>query len=145
MFRLARRFFRMERLERNLFLLSFLQTVIISFLLVVIPRRYVLKRIGVLGIESSLDGSEEIWKAVAPIAKAIRRTVRYSPWRVTCFAKAISAKRLLKRKGVSSTLYVGVAKDGLNKVVAHAWLRCGSVIVTGKEEMHRFTIMVFYT
>jgi len=135
----------MDRSERNLFLLVFFNTSLISLLLAVIPRRYVLKRIGALGVESTFDITDKDRKVVTTIAKAIRRTVRYSPWRVTCFAKGISAKQQLKRKGISSTLYIGVAKDGERKVVAHAWLRCGALIVTGKEEMHRFTPMVFYS
>ena len=145
MFRLILRFFRMGRSERNLFLLVFFNTSLISLLLAVIPRRYVLKRIGALGVESTFDITDKSQKVVASVAKAIRRTVRYSPWRVSCFAKAISAKQRLKKKGIPSTLYIGVAKDGERKVVAHAWLRCGALIVTGKEEMHRFTPVIFYT
>ncbi len=104
-----------------------------------------MRKIGVLGVESISEISKENQIIVQQVAKSIRRTVRYSPWKISCFAKGISAKTILKRKGIKSTLYLGVGKDGLNKITAHAWLRCGFVIVTGKEEMHRFTVVAFFT
>jgi len=47
--------------------------------------------------------------------------------------------------GISSTLYIGVGKDEERKLTAHAWLRCGPFIVTGKEEMKRFTPVAFFS
>ncbi len=142
---LISRFFKLNRSERNLFLLTFTKTSIISILIFCVPRRIVLRKIGVLGVESIPEIPEENQIIVQQVVKSIQRTVRYTPWKTSCFAKAISAKDILKRKGIKSTLYLGVGKDGLNKLTAHAWLRCGSVIVTGKEEMHRFTVVAFFT
>lgn len=139
------RFFKVEQSERNQFLVAFITTTIFSLLLAFTPKRFVLKRIGSQGVESPSDISEENRIIAGSVAKSIRRTTRYSPWRVTCFAKGIAAKYLLKRKGIASTLYLGIAKDGVNKLTAHAWLRCGSVIITGKEEMNRFTTITFFT
>jgi hypothetical protein len=34
------------------------------------------------------------------------------------------------KKHISSTLYLGVGKDN-DQMVAHAWLRCGQLYVTG--------------
>lgn len=104
-----------------------------------------MRKIGALGVESISEISEENQIIVQQVAKSIQRTVKYSPWKTSCFAKGISAKTILKRKGIKSTLYLGIGKNGLNKITAHAWLRCGTVIVTGKEEMHRFTKIIFFT
>ncbi|NOU17843.1 MAG: lasso peptide biosynthesis B2 protein [Bacteroidales bacterium] len=142
---LISRFFKLDRFERNLFLLTFTKTAFINLLIICVPRRIILRKIGVLGVESISEIPEENRIIVLKVAKSIRRAVRYSPWKTSCFAKGISAKNVLKRKGIKSTLYLGVGKDGLNKLTAHAWLRCGSVIVTGKEEMHRFTVVAFFT
>lgn len=142
---LISRFFKSNRSERSLFLLTFTKTAIISFLIFCIPRRIILRKIGVLGVESIPEIPEENRIIVQQVSKSIQRTVKYSPWKTSCFAKGISAKNILKSKGIKSTLYLGVGKDGLNKITAHAWLRCGTVIVTGKEEMHRFTVVAFFT
>jgi len=142
---LVSRFFRLNRFERSLFLLTFTKTTIISLLLLCVPRRIIMRKIGVLGVESISEIPDENLIIVQQVAKSIQRTVKYTPWKTSCFAKGISAKTILKRKEIKSTLYLGVGKDGLNKITAHAWLRCGSIIVTGKEEKHRFTVVAFFT
>ena len=139
------RFFKKNRSERQLFLLAYFTTTYISFLVALIPKKVILKRIGALRVESDFEISLENQNTADQISKAIRRTVRYTPWRVTCLAQAILAKYLLKRRKIASTLYLGVAKDGQGGLIAHAWLRCGSQIITGKEEMSRFTVVGFFT
>ena len=142
---LVTRFFQKSRVERRYFFFAYATTVFFSLIVAIFPKKVILKRIGVLGAESNQDILEGKHEIVEQIAKAIRRTVRYTPWNVTCFAKAIAAKYLLKRQGLQSTLYLGVAKENDNKLTAHAWLRCGNIIVTGKEEMERFTAVAYFT
>jgi len=43
---------------------------------------------------------------------------------------------MLRRRGLSSTLVLGVAKDR-EKMEAHAWLVCGDQILTGGIEHER--------
>jgi hypothetical protein len=54
--------------------------------------------------------------------------------------QAIAAKLMLKRRGIPSTLHLGVAKED-NRFMAHAWLRSGSIILTGGAGRERFTII----
>lgn len=75
----------------------------------------------------------------------MRRAIRFLPMKIKCFSRAITAKRILEKQSIPSTIYFGVAKDGNSKLIAHAWLRCGNIIVTGKEEMGRFTPVMFFT
>ena len=42
-----------------------------------------------------------------------------------------TARKILKKRGVHTTLYLGVGKKEGEKMIAHAWLRCGSFYVTG--------------
>ena len=44
--------------------------------------------------------------------------------------RALAAQRLLCRRGLSSTLYLGCGMEE-GKMVAHAWLRFGEMYVTG--------------
>jgi hypothetical protein len=55
--------------------------------------------------------------------------------------QALAATVLLQRHRIDGTLYLGVARvndtpEGLN---AHAWLRCGELVVTGAAERARYT------
>jgi hypothetical protein len=47
---------------------------------------------------------------------------------------------MLNRRHIDSTLYLGVAKEK-GSLIAHAWLRCGSRYVTGKEGVEKFTVV----
>lgn len=66
---------------------------------------------------------------------------RYTFWESECLVKAIAGMKMLKRRGIASTIYFGIAKDESGKMTAHAWLRSGSYYVTGTEGMERFTVV----
>ncbi len=67
------------------------------------------------------------------------------PWKCTCYVDAISAKQLLKRRKIVTTLYFGVGKDDKKKLIAHAWLQCGDIIVTGGDCRHNYKEVSYYT
>ena len=88
--------------------------------------------------EIAVNLNMEILKAVEI---AIIRASRIVPWRCKCYEQAIAAKMILHGHGLETTLYYGVAKDQEKKLIAHAWLRCGDYIVTGRPGMKRFTVV----
>jgi hypothetical protein len=75
------------------------------------------------------------------ISSAIHITSNYTFWESKCLVKAIAGMKMLKRRKIESTLYLGTAKDESAKMIAHAWLRSGPVYVTGKEGMEKFTVV----
>jgi hypothetical protein len=75
------------------------------------------------------------------IAQAVGRVRRHTPWDNTCLVQAIAAKMMLQCRGVPSTLYLGVMKQGAAGFAAHAWLRSGTVILTGAPGRERFTVI----
>ena len=64
---------------------------------------------------------------------AVRKAAKLTPFRSTCLVQAMAAKRMLNKRGISSTLYIGLAKDerAAKAISNHAWLRAGSDIITG--------------
>ena len=75
------------------------------------------------------------------ISWAVVTMGRHLPWECKCLVQAIAGKRMLQRRGIASTLYLGVAKEGEKALIAHAWLRSGSVILTGRRDKDRFTVV----
>ena len=61
------------------------------------------------------------------------------PWTNKCLEQAFAAKMMLRRRGLSNTLYLAVARD--ITLEAHAWVRSGSVCVTGQADFDRYTIV----
>jgi len=88
--------------------------------------------------ETTASENLELLKAVG---LAINRASRVVPWRCKCYEQAIAAKVILRGYGIKTTMYYGVAKDPDKKLIAHAWVRCGDYIVTGRKGMKRFTVV----
>jgi hypothetical protein len=76
---------------------------------------------------------------------AVRAPARYLPWDARCLAQAIAAKWMLQRRGLPSTLYLGVDRGQEKWLEAHAWLRCGDEILTGEPEHARFKVIAAFT
>ena len=78
---------------------------------------------------------------VSLVAWAIRSAAARTPWNSTCLAQAMAAALMLKRRRISSSLYLGVAKEegGSGALSAHAWLCCGDMVATGGFELDRFS------
>ena len=80
-------------------------------------------------------------KILKHISQAIDLMSKYTIWESQCLVKAIAAMKMLERRNIESTLYLGTTKDDSGKLIAHAWLRSGPFYITGAEGMERFTVV----
>lgn len=95
-------------------------------------------KLGEVNAESSRSIDSEQISQIRKIAWAVNVVGKYSHWKNKCLAKSMTAQRMLRRRGFDSTLYLGIKKVNDNVGKAHAWLRCGQVIVTGGSIMHEY-------
>jgi len=70
----------------------------------------------------------------------VRTAGRFTPWKSNCLAQAIAAKRMLQRRRLGSTLYLGVRKSE-QELEAHAWLKAESVTLTGGSEIEGYAVV----
>ncbi|AJS59960.1 lasso peptide biosynthesis B2 protein [Paenibacillus sp. IHBB 10380] len=75
------------------------------------------------------------------VSKAVHAMSRVTWWESQCLVKAIAAMKMLERRGIPSTLYLGSGRDDKGQMVAHAWLRSGTYILTGKEGHERYAVV----
>jgi hypothetical protein len=72
-----------------------------------------------------------------------------TPYRLqsVCLPQAVATQWMLKRRRIAGTLYLGVAKDETQpeKLAAHAWLRCGTFILTGAAGHRQFTVVATFS
>jgi hypothetical protein len=80
-------------------------------------------------------------KMIKSVSHAIHIMSRYTFWESQCLVKAIAAMKMLERRGIDSTLYLGTARDEEGKMIAHAWLRSGPFYISGAEGMDSFTVV----
>ena len=94
-------------------------------------------RIGQLGYETPIESSpRNAWL----VHELMESMFRHLKWKDSCLIRALTAKKLLNRMGFKCTLYMGVRKCDGAGMEAHAWLRCGKLIVTGGESKAGFTV-----
>jgi hypothetical protein len=60
------------------------------------------------------------------------------PWRCLCFEQGLAAHLMLRRRGIASTLYYGVAPIRENAIEAHVWVRVGCQDIIGGENAAEF-------
>lgn len=99
-------------------------------------------KIGTVGKETPVDTSNP--PEVMQVRQIVRAVSRRMPWTCNCMVRALTMKKMLARRAIASTLYMGVALDSSGNMEAHAWLRCGSEYISGKTEMKRFTVTTTY-
>jgi hypothetical protein len=61
------------------------------------------------------------------------------PWiKASCLSSALAAHAMLRRRGITSRLCLGVALDEFT-LAAHAWIEVGSKVIVGAADGGRFT------
>ena len=94
-------------------------------------------KIGTLGYETPVEASPaDAWL----VHELMESMFRHLKWKDSCLIRALTAKRLLNRMGHRCTLYMGVRKLEGKAMDAHAWLRCGKLIVTGGDARAGYTV-----
>lgn len=88
---------------------------------------------GEKGAETPEDAvfTPEQMKNIIWVSDRVDRVANRTPWESKCLVRAMVAQRLLRCHGIASTLYLGVGRDESKKMIAHAWVRCGALFVTG--------------
>jgi hypothetical protein len=110
-----------------------------------LPFRWIAPYLGRAMVESPYEETPATQAQVQHISSAIHIMSRYTPWNSNCLAQAIAARVLLRRRGLLGTLYLGVNHDANHALQAHAWVRSGTVIVTGAPEHQHYTVVALFT
>lgn len=98
---------------------------------------------GIEGKESSEEASIEDYRYVRRVARCVEHVCGKTAWESKCLVRALTAQHLLKKKHISSTLYLGCGIEE-GKMTAHAWLRCGKMYVTGGDGRGYAVVDMFY-
>lgn len=111
--------------------------------MLLIPSKILEKNWGEKGKESAEKETEEHYKLAYYISKEVNRVADRTPWQSLCLVRALTARHLMLRRGIPTTLYLGVGKDENQKMIAHAWLRCGEMYLTGGNGSEYATVAKF--
>jgi len=105
------------------------------------PFQKIAERIGQPGTETSTEIPEKHDQLAERIGLAVSTMANHTPWDCRCLAQALAAWQMLQRRGIAATVYFGVAPNPEKPFDAHAWLRCGSRLVTGGYGHEQFRVI----
>jgi len=129
--------------NRKLFFEAWFVSFFTRIMLIILPFKQYSKKLGerskIAKTENNINS-----QLVSELTHAIKRAVKYSLWRNKCLEQAITAKKMLKKRNIKSTIFFGVRKPGDN-LEAHAWLKVGDTFVVGERNHETFTVVAFYS
>ena len=92
--------------------------------------------------------SEEQEILAERIGAIVARAALWMPFRAQCLQQVLAMRRMLDRRGVPATVYLGVEHgqaDAARGRRAHAWVRTGNRIVNGNIELDRYAVVGVYS
>lgn len=122
-------------LEALLYLIFF------RVLIVFLPFRFWGHRFGIAYAETLKTDYRRHYPKMNLIVKSVNWVSSIVPWKSLCLDRALAGARILKSRGLSSTIYIGLAKQTDSHWNAHAWLRCGDRFIMGYSEDQPFKLV----
>ena len=134
---------RRSQTERMMLLEAFLLLALARMGVLILPFRWLAKSLGDHMTEADASIQPADLQLARMIGWAVRSAANYTPWESVCLPQAVAAKWMLKRRSFPGTLYLGVMKDETKpeKLAAHAWVRCGQLILTGAKGHRQYTVV----
>jgi hypothetical protein len=83
--------------------------------------------------------------AIADVRRAITAAASRLPGSTSCFARAVAAQAMLRRRGVRTTLFYGARTAHGRDLRAHVWLHAGDDAVVGQENAPEYTVVAEYS
>jgi hypothetical protein len=103
-----------------------------------LPFKWIAAWLGTPGVETPDIVAPDQILIAKEISWAVSRLAPRVPWDGRCLAQALAATGMLRRRGLEGTVSFGAGRNSSAKFGAHAWLRVGSVLVTGAPEHEQF-------
>lgn len=142
--RINARFVRLRWKIKLLLVITMILTGFFRFIILFFPFKVIAGFMGTEGMETTYCRTDEHLPKIRAIRWAVGTAGRHTPWKSLCMVQALTAQLLLRYFSIPATLYLGVAKNE-GQLIAHAWLRSGSEIVTGGDTMDNFQAIVCYS
>jgi hypothetical protein len=137
---------RRTRAERILLLEAFLLLGVARLAVLALPFKWLAVSLGRHMHEADARISASDLHLARSVGQAICAAANYTPWESVCLPQAVAAQWMLKRRHIAGTLYLGVAKADAHpeRLAAHAWLRCGNLILTGRQGHRQYTVVATF-
>jgi hypothetical protein len=128
--------------DKRLFLQALIWSIKVRFCMVFLPFRYYRELLGKMQTEAVNTVTD--MQPTLQIKTIVSAVCRHTPWESKCLVEAVVCKKLLQKRGIETTLYLGILMDGNKGLKAHAWLKLGDTILTGVRGHKKYRVVNFY-
>ncbi|MBN1892588.1 MAG: lasso peptide biosynthesis B2 protein [Clostridiales bacterium] len=138
------RFLSRPSLDKRLFSEAFFGHAKSRLMVATRPFSKIAAALGTANFETGDKTLEENRQLIYRISWAVRAAADHTPWASKCLVQVMTAKRMMKKRGIESTVYLGLKKKDGKDMAAHAWIRSGDVYLTGVKGKRTFTVVSVY-
>jgi transglutaminase-like putative cysteine protease len=125
------RYARIPRAQKRLLREALMSLAIARIALACLPFRRIAAWMGTPGAETPATATADQIRTAEEVGWAVGVLQRRVPWDGRCFAQALAATAMLRRRGLEGTVSFGACPGESAGFNAHAWLRVGPCMVTG--------------
>ena len=133
-----------SRGHRRLLCEALVSLAVARLAIVCLPFRTIAAWMGTSGAQSPASASPEETSSAQQIGWAVGALGRRVPWDGRCFAQALAAIYMLRRRGLEGTISFGVQHGSSAGIEAHAWVRLGSSVVAGESGYEQFRTLATF-
>lgn len=119
--------------------------IFVRIIFIFLPFSEVIKLLGTPGSEPVGEISNEISADICTINDALSLIQKNSILKMSCYVQALTAKKMLKRRKIVSTVYLGFCRDENGILKGHAWLSTGNFLFTGRVDLSSYSIHSCFT
>ncbi|MBE0675863.1 MAG: lasso peptide biosynthesis B2 protein [Bacteroidales bacterium] len=133
-----RKFLALSASDRMMFAEALFFVCLAKALVTLLPFRFIARLFRVDEIKEKREVTEDY---LHEIKRSLKRTNLISFWKNRCLVSSLAGRMMLRRRKISSSLYLGVRLDEKGRLRAHSWLNSGDfeVVEKGDDYVELFT------
>ncbi len=135
------RYFKLPASDKRLLAEAFVGHARSRILVAIRPFSRIAEELGKKDFETGWETIEEQRQLLYRISWAVRAAAGKTPWDSKCLVQVMTAKRMLKKRGIESTVYLGIRKKDGKDMAAHAWIRSGDIFLTQVKGKRAFSVV----
>lgn len=131
--------------KKVLFIQAFFYCGVYRLFILKVPFNKLKDKIGTSNAETPETIELKCYSEAKLVSGAVKTAAKYTPWESKCLVQALTAQKLMRKKGIPITMYLGVRKNQDGEMKAHAWTRCGSYYITGGKGDNHYAVVAKFS
>jgi hypothetical protein len=130
--------------EKKLFFEAYLLILRIKILLKLTSLSYLVNALKRDSEDTHINSLNDLsFQQALLVGRAVKQAAGHHIGEVSCLVQSLVTQRMLQRRSIIGTLYIGVNKSD-EGVKAHAWLKCNDRVIVGEHLHELYKVMLTF-